>query len=371
MLSEVNSRFPSNSQISRTIASKKKKTAKNEYLRELDTLTIPTNKNGLGYVSVFCGGGGLDLGFAAAGFNPLFSSDIMPFCCDTLKKNLGSHIIEPHDITTLSGSSVLGRIKHSVDVVIGGPPCQSFSILGARKSTSDPRGKLVYEYARFIREIQPRAFLLENVPGILTVNKGADWNDMLSFFESETGYSIKWTKLNAVTFGVPQMRVRVIAVGFRENSDFTRFEWATPTHSESWEQQQLGFLAPRSANMALEDVSTLANHVLREHGDRVVSRYTEVPPGGRDRKDHTDRIHPNKPSGTVLVGSGAGGGRPFIHPTEHRHITVREAARLQSFPDWWEFSGGPTASYRQVGNAVPPLMSKALAISIAQALRTI
>lgn len=342
---------------------------RNEYLSELDSFLIPNRGNKLGYVSVFCGGGGLDLGFTSAGFRPLFSSDVVPAYCDTIHKNLGKHIAEPHDITTLSGKTVLDRIDVGVDVVIGGPPCQSFSILGDRKSTNDPRGKLAFEYARFIREIGPSAFLFENVPGILTVNRGADWKELLSFFEAETGYHIHWTKLNAVWFGVPQYRQRVIAVGFRDNKAFTRFKWPRRTHSELPEQPELGLSLPRQSGWAFEDVHGLPNHILREHCERVTTRYSQIPPGGRDRKDHTDRVHPEKPSGTVLVGSGAGGGRPFIHPHEHRHITVREAARLQSFPDWWVFSGGPTAAYRQVGNAVPPLMARTIAFEIAKALK--
>ncbi|MEN5253489.1 DNA cytosine methyltransferase [Alcaligenes aquatilis] len=342
---------------------------RNEYLAELDLLSVPKKKNGMGYVSVFCGGGGLDLGFTAAGFKPLFSSDVVPIYCETINNNLGGHIAEPHDITELSGLAVVSRVGSNVDVVIGGPPCQSFSILGSRKSTTDPRGQLVYEYARFIKEIAPRAFLLENVPGILTINKGADWKELLTFFERETGYHIQWTKLNAVWFGVPQYRQRVVVVGFRDEEDYNRFNWPTQLYSESWSEPDLGLLHPRQAMLAFEDVSHLPNHILRKHGERVSTRYSSVPPGGRDRKDHTDRVHPNRPSGTVLVGSGAGGGRPFIHPFEHRHITVREAARLQSFPDWWDFAGGPTAAYRQVGNAVPPLMAKVLARQIETALK--
>lgn len=342
---------------------------RNEFLADIKTLTVPPKANGLGYVSVFCGGGGLDLGFASGGFQPLFSSDLVPAYCDTIRQNLGGHISEPFDITKLSGKDVLSRIGKPVDVVIGGPPCQSFSILGTRKSTEDPRGQLVYEYARFIREVGPKAFLFENVPGILTINKGKDWEELLAVFENETGYHIQWTKLNAVWFGVPQSRQRVIAIGFKDKSHAAEFSWPMRLFAETSDSLKPSELRPRSAGLAFEGVEGLPNQILRVHSDRVRLRYSEVEPGGRDRLDHTDRVHPDRPSGTVLVGSGAGGGRPFIHPSEHRHITVREAARLQSFPDWWVFSGGPTAAYRQVGNAVPPLMARAIAKQIELALQ--
>ncbi len=342
---------------------------RNDYLQELDCLSAPRRQT-LAYISLFCGGGGLDLGFVSAGFKPLFSSDVVPAFCQTVAANLRGHLVEPHDISELSGVSVTGRVGRAADVVIGGPPCQSFSILGSRKSTSDPRGRLVFEYARFIKEVGPRAFLFENVPGIRTVNKGRDWEELLAFFKAETGYFIHCTVLNAVWFGVPQFRQRVIAVGFRDHEAYKLFRWPVRRHSESVTQPELGLLPPRPARLAFEDLEGLPNHVLRVHGERVATRYSTIPPGGRDRKDHTDRVHPDRPSGTVLVGSGAGGGRPFIHPEEPRHITVREAARLQSFPDWWEFSGGPTAAYRQVGNAVPPLMARQIALSIKSALKS-
>ena len=342
-----------------------KKPAYNEYLTALNSLALPNQTSGLTYASVFCGGGGLDLGFSLAGIKAKFSSDVIPSFCDTIRHNLPGHVVEPHDITELSGEDVLKKVGCPIDVVIGGPPCQAFSILGDRKSVDDPRGQLAFEYVRFIKEIGPKAFLFENVPGLLTVNKGQDWKQLLEFFEKETGYHIHWTKLNSVRYGVPQIRQRVIVVGFKES---VPFRWPAPQFSDSFEQPELGLPPPRAAWEALEEVHGVDNHVLRVHCERVVTRYSQIPPGGRDRKDHTDRIHPDRPSGTVLVGSGAGGGRPFIHPEEHRHITVREAARLQSFPDWWKFQGGPTSAYRQVGNAVPPLMALAIANEIKKAL---
>lgn len=342
--------------------------AQNEYLYALQEMKLPSVKLGYKYASLFCGGGGLDLGFALAGFVPAYSSDLIPQFAQTVKNNLKNHFVEDADVSELSGNYIIEKSGGNVDVIIGGPPCQSFSILGSRGSTSDPRGQLVYDYARIISQVNPRAFLLENVPGIMTINKGKDWQEMLDFFANETGFHLVTTKINAVDYGVPQFRSRVILIGFKNKEDIKRFKWPDPTHGEATKGMSTHLPPYRSSALALEDVEGVPNHILRVHGDRVRLRYSQVEPGGRDRKDHTDRIHPGRPSGTVLVGSGAGGGRPFIHPTEHRHITVREAARLQSFPDWWVFSGGPTAAYRQVGNAVPPLMAQAVAKEIAKAL---
>ena len=339
----------------------------NPYLSDLADLSFPKHFSKYGYASLFCGGGGLDLGFALAGFRPLFS-DVESTFCETLSKNfdqrLKDHVSEPHCMTELTGKYVSSRVSKSIDVVIGGPPCQSFSILGDRKAGADPRGQLIFEFARFIKEVKPRAFLFENVPGILNAGKGKDWLELLSFLEKSTKYTLRWKKLNSASFGVPQLRERVILIGLRDD---VPFEWPQEEHAIAKGDMLLP--PPYPSKLALESLAGLPNHILREHGDRVRNRYSTIAPGSRDRVDHTDRIHPDRPSGTVLVGSGGGGGRPFIHPYEPRHITVREAARLQSFPDWWHFSGGPTAAYRQVGNAVPPIMAKAIAKSIMKAIR--
>jgi DNA (cytosine-5)-methyltransferase 1 len=340
------------------------KQLENPYLSQLETLQLPKRPSKFGYASLFCGGGGLDLGFSLAGFRPLFSTDVEEVYCKTISTNLGKHLSEPHCMTDLTGDYVRSAVNREIDVVIGGPPCQSFSILGARKATADPRGKLVFEFARFIKEVQPKAFLFENVPGILSVGNGKDWKELLTYLKATTGYHLCWTKLNAVNFGVPQYRERVILVGTKEDIPFS---W--PEEEYAFSQEDLYLPPPIASRYALEDVDGLPNHILRVHGSRVSGRYSKVEPGKRDRVDHTDRIHPERPSGTVLVGSGGGGGRPFIHPYEHRHITVREAARLQSFPDWWHFEGGPTASYRQVGNAVPPMLARAIAKSIMTAIK--
>lgn len=329
----------------------------NDYIDLIDAeLSRPFTSNGLRFASVFCGGGGLDLGFASAGFSPAFSSDLVEACCQTIRKNLPGHVAEAHDLMKLSGAYVTDKCG-PIDVVIGGPPCQSFSILGSRGSFEDPRGQLALDYARFINEVSPRAFVFENVVGLTTVNKGADWAALIKHFEDTLGFHITFSRLEASEFGPAQRRRRIVMVGFKDKADMERFQFP-----------KRAFDVPFHSRLAMEHVDGLPNHNKRPHSLRVAARYAAVTPGERCRTDRTDRVHPDMPSGTVLVGSGKGGGRPFIHPWEARHITTREAARLQSFPDWWKFEGTLTAAYRQVGNAVPPLMAKAVAKSVAASL---
>lgn len=189
-------------------------------------------------------------------------------------------------------------------------------------------------------------------------------------FQVETGYDLYTSTLNSANYGVPQIRKRVFVVGFRQPTEFAfpDPEYRDPSSLDLLNQHLPDWIP---AKFALENVDGLYNHDIRIHGDRVRSRYEKIPQGGRDKIDHTDRIDPEKPSGTVLVGSKAGGGRPHIHPYLPRHITVREAARLQSFPDWYRFLGTSTAQYRQVGNAVPPLLALAVGKSIRTALKSL
>ena len=343
---------------------------KNLYLQLLDELRLDRSaKNGLTHVSLFSGGGGLDLGLVCAGFRDVYAIDIMNSYCETIAKNLGTPT-ETYDVRKITGGHILDIAGISdVDIVSGGSPCQAFSILGDRKSLKDPRGQLVYEFARIVEELKPRAFVFENVPGLLTVNKGDDWSSLLQYFQTRLNYFSSWAILDALWYGVPQFRQRVVLVGFKDKLSLTKF--AFPPQEYSWNQSCLTNETKPAfpAKLALEQLDSLPNHRIRKHGPAVKRRYENITPGDRDKIDHTDRIDPDKPSGTVLVGSSAGGGRPHIHPYEPRIITVREAARLQSFPDWYVFMGTETSQYRQVGNAVPPLLARALGKSIAKALK--
>ena len=321
-------------------------------------------------ISLFCGGGGLDLGLSLAGFGTRVASDVAPAFVDSVVNNLPHAKACPADAMELTKEKLCTLAgTHKIDLVAAGPPCQSFSVLGQRGALADPRGKLALKYFDLIAAIRPKAFLFENVPGLLSVNKGEDWRTLVSYAKEKTGYFLHPARLNAASFGIPQFRERVILVGLRQD---VKFEFPTlPTGPKA--DEIIAALAGRNGEgapsaWALASVAGLPNHDIREHGPRVRNRYMEIAPGDRDRTDHTDRIDPQRPSGTVLVGSGGGGGRPHIHPVEPRVITVREAARLQSFPDWYVFYGTNTAQYRQVGNAVPPLLAYEVGRKIAEAL---
>lgn len=321
-------------------------------------------------ISLFCGGGGLDLGLSLAGFGTRVASDVAPAFVDSVVHNLPHAKACKDDALELTKEKLCKLADTTkIDLVAAGPPCQSFSILGQRGALADPRGKLALKYFDLIADIRPKAFLFENVPGLLTVNKGEDWRTLAAYAEEKTGYHLHVARINAVDFGIPQIRERVILVGLRQN---VAFEFPT-LPSGPGAAAIIAALVEREGEgvpsaWALEDVKGLPNHDIREHGPRVKDRYRKISPGERDRTDHTDRIDPERPSGTVLVGSGGGGGRPHIHPKEPRVITVREAARLQSFPDWYEFQGTNTAQYRQVGNAVPPLLAYEVGKKIAEAI---
>src|SRR5579859_451707 len=230
------------------------------------------------------------------------------------------------------------------------------------------------KFVRIVNEARPRVFVMENVEGFLTVNGGTDYQEVLKSFKHRYYPHIQTWRLNALDFGVPQDRSRVFLVGFRADVCWRR--WIAPptaTHRPRGSEENYSDHRPsyRYVEDVLRDIpEDLPNSERRVHGNKVRDRYTQVPPGGRDRVDHTDRLRWDAPSGTVLVGSSQGGGRPFIHPEEPRHLTVREAARLQAFPDDWVFNGTQTAQYRQVGNAVPPPLARAVSLHIASFLCT-
>lgn len=332
------------------------------------------NKQHLKLISLFSGGGGLDLGLEAAGFETVFASDIDYHSCITLQNGkesaksrklpfLQSATICQADVKQLSSIEVMklaGVKKGEVDLLAGGPPCQAFSVFGKRKGVEDPRGLLAYEYLRLLSEIKPKAFLFENVYGLLTVDGGEIYKALCEKLEHPGGglhYTLSIFRLNAADFGVPQFRDRVFIIGSREGKHFADIpKICFPSNHEEG-----NFFSHRTVGDALRSIpplgTMLENHTSRKHSERIVDRYKRLKHGERDSKTRINKLDPKRPSFTIIVGSDKGGGKGHVHPFEPREVSPRESARMQTFPDWWAFSGTSRHPIRQVGNAVPPILA--------------
>jgi DNA (cytosine-5)-methyltransferase 1 len=331
-------------------------------------------------ISLFSGGGGLDLGLEAVGFKTLLASDIDYHSCRTLENGgeysranslpfLAHAKILERDICGLGSGEILdlASIKPGeLDLLAGGPPCQAFSVFGKRRGLEDQRGTLVYQYLRILNDLKPKAFIFENVYGLMTVDGGAIWDDICKQL-SRPGKGLKYTlstfRLNAANFGVPQFRDRVFIIGSSEGRTVGDIP---STHSSPTDPSQRSWRTVRDALNSLPPIgkSVLANHTGRKHSQRIIDRYKSLSPGERDPKTRINKLDLDRPSFTIIVGSDAGGGKGHVHPTLGREVTPRESARIQTFPDWWSFSGTVRHPIRQVGNAVPPLLAAAIGNAI-------
>ena len=321
------------------------------------------NGKRLSTIALFSGGGGLELGFAAAGFDIRVSTDIDRISCATLEKNMRGrkrffsfHPVITEDITNLSANELLkegGLSEGEVDIVIGGPPCQAFSVSGQRRGLADPRGQLILEFSRIIEELNPQVFIFENVHGLTSLHNGKVLRELKKRLSMKDKYRVESQIYELAEYGIPQWRKRVFIVGSQIGSPFPRMP---ETHGE-----EEGLKPFRTVGEALCGMPSpgkgLANHRARIHGKRVSKRYQGMSFGMRDRYTRINRLDPERPSYTIVVGSDKGGGTEHIHPYEPRAVTPRESARLQTFPDWWEFDGNVRHMIRQIGNAVPPLFA--------------
>jgi len=296
---------------------------------------------------------------------------------DKLKKDgkkafLSEAVIKQKNIKEYPTSEMLadaGLQKEEVALVYGGPPCQSFSVFGQRKGMDDPRGTLLWDYLRVIREIEPACFIFENVAGLLSIGDGKVFADFLDELSKDEGgnliYQVAHHLLEAASYGVPQYRSRVIVYGCKKK----KIAAPPKTHALTKSELEEGLLPAVTVSQALSGLgepaeSTHANHVGRVHGRAVIDRYTSLEFGERDSKTRINRLHPDKPSYAIVVGSDKGGGKGHVHPTSPREVTPRESARMQSFPDYWVFTGTSRHPIRQVGNAVPPVLGAAIASNL-------
>lgn len=334
-------------------------------------------------ISLFSGAGGLDLGVEAAGFTTKLCTDFDDHCCQTLKLNQELHhggflseaTIKQMNIKDYPAEAILadaGLKSGEVDLVYGGPPCQAFSVFGKRQGINDPRGTLLWDYIRVIKGIKPRCFIFENVGGLLTIDEGKIFEMLLHELSTdESGnqqYSLSYALLNTAAFGVPQYRQRVILYGIC-GKDATPIAMPNATHYTQPEAPIAGLLAPVTVGDALrglplEPTPDIPNHIGRVHGQAVTERYRTMSYGERDSKTRINKLDPNKPSYTIVVGSDKGGGKGHIHPFVPREVTPRESARMQTFPDCWVFTGTSRHPIRQVGNAVPPLFGGVVASNL-------
>lgn len=383
------------------------------------------------FVDLFAGAGGFGLGFQLSGFfTPLCSVEKDLWAVETLRQN-NNHKIIHADITTISSdSSIKKQLGGCVpDVIIGGPPCQGFSNAG-RRDPSDPRNSLFKYFVKWVSVLKPKVFVMENVAGLLA-RKNTEGKKVIEIIKeafAKEGYTCQVWKLNAADYGVPQMRHRICIVGNRFGS---RILQPKPTHSDEakngkhpvvtvWEA--LSDLPPIMAGGGKDfmdydcdanndyqktcraNSAGVYNHVAMKHTDRIISRFEKILEGcsvetlpnelkvrRRNGKGELSKslyasnyrhLNPNAVSFTIPASFYS----TFVHPFIPRNITAREAARIQSFPDWYIFKGKRTqisskllktlgkeeenhlSQYNQIGNAVPPLMAKKIAEKIADYL---
>jgi len=296
-------------------------------------------------VSLFAGAGGMDLGFINADHDIIWANDNYADAIETYKMNIGEHIV-CEDIKKIPSEKI-----PDCDIIIGGFPCQGFSVANPKRSTKDSRNKLYLEMLRIVKEKQPKFFLAENVKGILSLAKGKAMNLIVSDFQ-EAGYKVKYCQLNAADYGVPQKRERVFILGTRKDVTVSIEFPPPPTHAEPGSKRLDGLKPWVSIGEVLQgipepaDAPDLPNHTCSKYKLRFNNylghRYVE----------------PTKPAPTITARGDMRGGVVIIHhPSNQRRMTARELASVQSFPLDFVFSGSRTSAYRQIANAVPPLLA--------------
>lgn len=342
-------------------------------------------------VSLFSGCGGLDLGFENAGFDIIWANEYNKKIWETYEYN--------HPNTELNRKSIIDVESEEIpeaDGIIGGPPCQSWSLAGSMGGIEDNRGKLFYEYIRILRDKKPKFFLAENVPGIISKTHIDEFKKMVKLFE-EVGYDVEYKKLNAVNYGVPQTRKRVFIVGYRKDLDLN-FNFPFKTHKEKTEKEKQTLFDSEELH-TVKPILTLkdaigdlpeplpAKEKNRTNGDELKINAHEYYIGSFSSRymSRNRRRGWDEPAYTIQ----ANGRHARIHPSAapmikvekdnwkfddskpHRRLSVRESARIQTFPDSFKFFYEKVNDgYKMVGNAVPVKLAEALANKILKDLKS-
>lgn len=327
-------------------------------------------------IELFAGAGGLALGLEQAGFEEIGLVEFDHTACETLRINRPNWNVLEEDVIEVSKRDLLKEFKlkkGELDLLSGGYPCQAFSYAGKKLGLDDVRGTMFYYYAEFIKQLQPKMFLAENVKGLTTHDGGKTIGTMVNVFK-DLGYAVEWQVLNAWDYGVAEKRQRVVIIGIRNDlKEKVKFEYPTP-----------------------HEYKPVLRDVLKNVPDSIGAKYPEskkkvfdlVPPGGY-WKDLPDDVAREYMKSCYFMGGGRTGiarrlswDEPSLtltcspmmkqtdrcHPDESRPFTTREYARIQSFPDEWQFAGKMNDIYKQIGNAVPVELAKEVGISIMDAL---
>lgn len=408
----------------------------------------------INYIDLFAGAGGLSEGFSAIGWHPIAHIEMNSDACDTLKTRSCYYYLKQREELPLYYDYLSGRITRdelyaavpndvlsgvinqtmstetmpllydkidvlmdtqnikSVDIIVGGPPCQAYSLVGrAVKSDSmrnDPRNYLYKIYIKMLEKYSPKMFVFENVPGLLTANKGKYFADMKEAFNN-AGYEINYRMLNAKNFGVLQSRLRVILIGWKKGlgksypefpkknftytvsdilSDLPSLQAGESNNSyrsgryskylsDTGIRKQTDILTWHCSRPNIERDRNIYRHVIEAwNKEKKRIKYTDLPDElctHKNRSAFLDRfkvVAADLPTSHTMMAHISKDGHYFIHPDieQARSITVREAARIQSFPDDFYFEGSRTAAFTQIGNAVPPLMAKGIAIELKKQL---
>lgn len=357
-------------------------------------------------IDLFAGCGGLSLGFLNAGYTISKAVEFDSEIAHTYSKNHPSVDVIVDDVSNVAKNNTFR--KGEVDVIIGGPPCQGFSMAGSRIRygfVDDPRNYLFKQYFKIVQKVQPKAFVMENVKGIMTMQNGEIFNDIIKIFsDSDMGYNVYYRIIKAVDFGIPQKRERIVIIGVKKDMVIDLDEQILLTKSEIIDNNShyFDYVTVRDAignlpqvtddgviinpkpitnyqKYLASDSKTLKNHSKTKHSDIAISRMKRVPNGANFTvlEETINSVHSgsygrlcwDEPSATITTRFDTPAGGRFTHPNENRTLSPREAARLQSFPDDFIFYGNKTSVCKQIGNAVPPKISYFLAQLIKNILK--
>lgn len=341
---------------------------------------MENHKNQLKAISLFSGAMGLDLGLEAAGIHIIGCVEKDTAAVATIRLNRPGIPVISTDIFDVTGEKILEDFninKPDIDLVVGGPPCQAFSVIGKRRGLDDKNGHLVFEFIRIVKELKPKAFLMENVRGMLSMSLHRKTKNGLLYDEinkqfNELGYRVDAFVVNSVNYGAPQIRERVFLIGNRLG---LKAVFPPPSHSDKPQENQKKWITLGQAigNGFIDPDSTIM-----DFSPRKKKYLNHIPPGGNwrcmpidiqkesmgkswylkgGRSAYWRRLSFDYPAPTVVTMPNHAG-TSMCHPKEIRALTAGECAKIQTFPPDWKFSGSPSEKYRQIGNAVPVVLGK-------------